>query len=253
MFKLENILGSFVAAMRTLTILPVPGRETGRMADAMCFFPLVGFLIGGAVQCVVWVFAGVFAWPTGAAFAGVAVLVWLTRALHLDGLGDAVDAFFGGATRERRLEIMKDPHVGAFGAAAIILALLCKFAALERLGFSGHWTWLALPVVLSRTVMALAAVSLPYARAEGGKARPFVAEAKSFHFWFALAFALSICALYCGNIGLLAAAIALTMGLFSIRWMKHAFGGVTGDLIGFTGETTECVLYFILALFSVYS
>jgi len=246
------ILKSLITAIRSLTILPVPGRETERIADAMYFFPLVGFIIGGIIQFVVWVFAGLFGWPAGAAFAGVAVLVWLTRALHLDGLGDAVDAFFGGATRERRLEIMKDPHIGAFGAAAIGLALLCKFAALERLGFSGHWNWIILPVVLSRTVMVLAAVSLPYARLEGGKARPFVAEAKSVHFWLALVLALLICTLYCGKIGLVAAAIALTIGLISIRWMKHAFGGVTGDLIGFTGETTECVLYFILALFSVY-
>lgn len=242
-----------ITAMRTMTILPVPGREAGRIADAMYFFPLVGFIIGGIVLCVVWVFAGWFSWTLGAAFAGVAVMVWLTRALHLDGLGDAVDAFFGGATRERRLEIMKDPHIGAFGAAAIVLALLCKFVALERLGFYGHWGWIILPVVLSRTIMVLAAVSLPYARIEGGKARPFVADAKSVHFWFALAIALLICVFYCGNIGLFAAAIALTMGLVSIRWMKHAFGGITGDLIGFTGEITECVLYFFLALISILS
>lgn len=235
-------------AIRTLTILPIPGREADRPADAMYFFPLVGFIIGGAVQLVAWFFGGVFGWIGGAAFAGVAVMVWLTRALHLDGLGDTVDAFFGATTRERRLEIMKDPHIGAFGAAAIILALLCRFVALERLCFSGHWSWIVLPVVLSRTVMVLAAVNLPYARAEGGKARPFVTGAKSVHFWFAFAFALLICLLYCGNAGIFAAAVALTMGLLLIWWMKRAFGGVTGDLLGFTGETTECVLYFILAL-----
>jgi adenosylcobinamide-GDP ribazoletransferase len=250
--KIRNILGDFVTAIRTLTILPVPGAEAECAADAMYFFPLVGAIVGGAVQGVVWIIAGVLDWQAGAAFAGVVLLVWLTRALHLDGLGDTVDAFFGGATRERRLEIMKDPHIGAFGAAAIILALLCRFTALERLSFSGHWTWIVLPVVLSRTIMVLTAVSLPYARAEGGKAQPFVAGARLVHFWFAFACALLICLLYCGSIGLSAAAVALALGVFWIWWMKRAFGGVTGDLLGFAGETTECVLYFILALFSVY-
>lgn len=242
------ILRGFITALRTLTILPVPGREAERPADSLYFFPLVGEIIGAAVLLVVWLIAGKFGWTWGAAWAGVFVLVYLTRALHLDGLSDTVDAFFAADTREKRLEIMKDPHIGAFGAAAIVLALLCKAVALERLCSTGHWSWIILPVVLSRTVMVLAAVCLPYARAEGGKAGPFVQESKKAHFFVAGVLALLLCWLQAGITGLISAALALVIGLSLIWWMKRSFGGVTGDLLGFAGEKTECVLYFLMAL-----
>lgn len=244
------ILYGFITALRTLTILPVPGREAERPADSLYFFPLVGVIIGGLVQLVVWSLAGRLNWPGGAAFAGVAVLVWLTRALHLDGLSDTVDACLAAPERARRLAIMKDPHIGAFGAAVIVLALLCKAVSLERLSSTGHWSWIILPIVLSRTVMVLVAVSLPYARAEGGKAQAFFTGVKSAHFWAAGLMAIIFCLFLAGNIGLFATAIALTTGLLTIWWMKRAFGGATGDLLGFTGEMTECILYFFLAVIS---
>lgn len=241
------ILRGFITAMRTLTILPVPGREAERPTHALYFFPIVGAIIGGLIQLAVWAFVLFLDWPAGAAFIGVAVSVGLTRALHLDGLSDATDACLASQTRERRLEIMKDPHIGAFGATAILLALICKFVSLEKLGATGHFAWIVAPVILSRTVMALAAASLPYARREGGKAQPFIEEARPIHFWVAFCLAVALCMFLAGSAGLMATAVAFTVGLLAVRWMKRAFGGVTGDLLGFTGEITECVLYLALA------
>lgn len=252
MFKAQNILRSFITAIRTLTILPVPGREAERPADALCFFPLVGAIIGGAVELVAWVLAGLLNWAGGTAFAGVALMVWLTRALHLDGLSDTVDACFGSPERARRLEIMKDPHLGAFGAAAVVLALLGKTVSLERLISTGHWSWIAAPIILSRTIMVLVAASLPYARLEGGKAQPFINGAKPLHFWVAGVWTVFLCLFLSGSVCILAAVLALALAILEIRWMKLAFGGVTGDLLGFAGETTECALYFFLALVSVF-
>lgn len=252
------ILNGFITAMRTLTILPVPGREAERPADSLYFFPLVGAIIGGIVQLVVWSLADKLNWTGGAAFAGVAVLVWLTRALHLDGLSDTVDACLASPERARRLAIMKDPHIGAFGAAAIVLALLCKIVALERLATTQHLIWIAVPVILSRTVMVFVTVSLPYARVEGGKALVFFSGSKPAHFLLAGSIAVILCLLLAGitvpvsvAASLLAVALALILGLLAIWWMKRAFGGATGDLLGFAGEMTECALYFFLALISV--
>lgn len=248
MSKAQNIARGFITAMRTLTILPIPGREAERPADSLYFFPLVGEIIGGAILLVAWLVAGKIGWTFGAAWAGVLVSVCLTRGLHLDGLSDTVDACLAAPERERRLAIMKDPHIGSFGVAAIVLALLCKLAALERLSATGHWSWIVLPVVLSRTVMVLAAVCLPYARAEGGKAGSFVQESKKTHFFVAAGLALLLCGLPAGIIGLISVGLALAIGLFLIWWMKRSFGGVTGDLLGFAGEQTECLLYLLLAL-----
>lgn len=247
------ILHGFITAMRTLTILPVPGREAERAADSLYSFPLVGAIIGGIVQLVVWSLAAKLNWMGGAAFAGVLVLVWLTRALHLDGLSDTVDACLASPERERRLAIMKDPHIGAFGAAAIVLALLCKIVTLERLITTQHLIWIAVPVVLSRTVMVLVAVCLPYARTEGGKALVFFKGSRPAYFGFAAALALILCLLLAGITGLLATALAFIIGLFAVWWMKRTFGGATGDLLGFAGEMTECVLYFFLASISTIS
>ncbi|MDD5483860.1 MAG: adenosylcobinamide-GDP ribazoletransferase [Kiritimatiellae bacterium] len=244
------MIKNFITAIRTLTILPVPGPETERPADALYFFPLVGALLGGAVAAAAWLLGGQLNWPAGAAVAGVAGLVWLTRALHLDGLSDTIDACFAAPERERRLAIMKDPHIGAFGAAAIVLALLIKAAALERLCAVGCWRWIVLPVILSRTAMVFIAVYLPYARAEGGKAAAFFNGAKRKHFLAAAVTAVLFCLLCAGSAGLPAAAGALIAGLLIMRWMKRAFGGATGDLLGFTGEMTELLLYFLLAAFS---
>ncbi|MDO9541835.1 MAG: adenosylcobinamide-GDP ribazoletransferase [Kiritimatiellia bacterium] len=242
---------SFITAIRTLTILPVPGREAERPADSLYFFPLVGIIIGGLVQLVVWSLAAKLNWTGGAALAGVLVLVWLTRALHLDGLSDTVDACLASPERERRLAIMKDPHVGAFGAAAIFLALLCKITVLERLAATQHLAWIAVPVILSRTVMVLVAVSLPYARPAGGKAQAFFSGSRKAHFWVAGTLALILCLLLAGWIGAFAVMLALMLGLLAVWWMKKTFGGATGDLLGFTGEVTECILYFSLASISM--
>lgn len=251
MSEIQNIAGCLITAIRTLTILPVPGREAEHPADSLYYFSLVGGIIGAVVLLVVWVVAGLLNWTAGAAFAGVLVLVWLTRALHLDGLSDTIDACLGAGTRARRLEIMKDPRIGAFGAAAVVLALLCKIVSLERLIATQHLIWIAVPVILARTVMALVAASLPYARAEGGKAELFVKEGRPAHFWIAACLAVILCLLLAGSIGILAVAFALTLALLEVRWMKRAFGGATGDLLGFAGETTECFLYFFLAMISV--
>lgn len=246
------ILSGFITAVRTLTILPLPGPEAARPADAFCFFPLVGELLGGLVLLAAWGATAAFGWTWGAALAGVFVLAFLTRALHLDGLADTVDAFFASNSRERRMQIMKDPHIGAFGAVAVCLALLVKLVALERLCAAEQWGIIILPVVLARLTMVLVAVCLPYARAEGGKAGVFFASKSPLHLVAAAFLALVFCYIHAGSVGLSAAAGAFAIGLLMVQWMKHNFGGATGDLLGFSGESTECISYFFLALTSAF-
>ena len=115
--------GGLITALRTLTVLPVPGREAHNPAMALPWFPWAGVLIGGLTAGVAFLFGGPAGWPAGAGVAALAFNVWLTGGLHLDGLGDAVDALHGGQTRERRLEIMKDPHLGAGSETIECLAL----------------------------------------------------------------------------------------------------------------------------------
>ncbi|MDD5678231.1 MAG: adenosylcobinamide-GDP ribazoletransferase [Kiritimatiellae bacterium] len=241
------MIRGFITAMRTLTILPVPGKDTERMGNALYYFPLIGALIGGLVTMVVWFLGSVLTWSLGAGIAGVLMSAWVTRGLHLDGLSDTVDGFYGAATRERRLEIMKDHHVGAFGVVAIVLALLMKMAALFQLAFYGHWAWIPVPFILARMIQVLLAVTLPYARNEGGTAEAFVKQANASHFIVAGICALILCAVLVQLGALALFAVTFLIGYLLARWMKHTFGGVTGDLLGFSNEMVECTLLFAIA------
>lgn len=236
-----------ITAIRTLTRLPIPGQDCDPFARSLPFFPLVGALLGLLLAAVALWFASYWQWTLGAGVAAALLAVWLTRGLHLDGLGDVADALGGGYTPERRLAIMKDPHLGAFGVMAIVGVLLIKTAAYERLAAYQAWRWMVLPSVLARTMLVALAVSLPYARREGGTARGFVQGARAAHLLAALGLAAVLSVVIAGATGvvLLGLSLAATLGLRA--WMRRHFGGVTGDLLGMANEVLEAGVLVALA------
>ena len=96
----------------------------------MGMLPLVGAILGAAAACALFAASALGFPPPLAAPLAIATLVALTGALHEDGLADCADGFGGGATPARKLEIMKDSRIGAFGALALALALYLQIAAL---------------------------------------------------------------------------------------------------------------------------
>lgn len=137
----------------------------------MAFYPLVGVLIGGLLAGLAWVLGRIgvgTAAPILPAALVLAAWAGLTGALHLDGWADCCDALFVPVSRERRLEIMKDPRLGGFGAAGLILLLLVKLAALDGVLRGAH----ALPALiaipaLARWAAVIAARAYPSARPGG--------------------------------------------------------------------------------------
>jgi adenosylcobinamide-GDP ribazoletransferase len=242
-----NPLAGFVTAWRTLTVLRMPGRETGSFAHALPWFPLVGGLLGLLVAAAAWAAAAGAHWPALAGVAGAGLLALVTGGLHLDGLADGADGLYGERTAERRLEIMKDPRVGAMGVAAIVFVVLLKTIAIARLAELGAWLWLALPMVWSRTAMAVLAASLPYARAEG-TARGFIAASRPAHAAAAVLVALAITLPLAPGPALGCAAAAALLSLLLRRAFLRAVNGITGDLLGFSCEFSETVLLLGLAL-----
>jgi adenosylcobinamide-GDP ribazoletransferase len=122
------------AAFQTLTRLPVPGTgplQADWLARSAKYFPLAGIVVGGLAGAVLALSAGIWPMPVPAWLA-VATAILATGALHEDGLADAADAE-GGATRARRLAIMKDPHLGAYGVLALVLSTGLKASALASL------------------------------------------------------------------------------------------------------------------------
>jgi adenosylcobinamide-GDP ribazoletransferase len=235
-------------AFSLLTTLPISAPAYWRPGDsgrAAGWYPLVGLVIGLLVAAVHRL-AGLFLPPlvTGA----LALLVWvaLTGGLHLDGLADCADGLLYPDVPEKRLEIMKDPHLGAFGGLGLGLALLLKFSALASL------TPAALPGLLLAVSLArwciLPAGFLPLAHASGkaaaapaGMGADFAAGLRKVSlFWGALI----PCALIflLGWKGLLAAALGLLTAFGVLTLAKKRIGGVTGDVFGLLVESVEIVV-----------
>jgi len=235
-------------ALRTLTLIPVPGKERGEFSSSLPWFPVVGLILGLILlfMGVIWIKISAMDWPGGGAVFLLAAEIILTRGLHLDGLADGADAIGGAQKKEDRLLVMKDSHLGTFGVLALIIVLLVKWVALKRLLGFGSIMWLLPILIISRDMMVELIASLPYARSGEGMARPFVNGAlPNQRIW---AHIITVCpCLYFGPAGLLLLVVGWIIArLFRILYQKW-FGGITGDLLGATNEMVEAILLMICA------
>jgi adenosylcobinamide-GDP ribazoletransferase len=163
-----------VAAVRFLSVLPMPGsaqifdkdEAAPRLVIGCEYFPLVGLLLALLLWFLVLILTPLVPQLALAALLIVA-LVMLTGGLHLDGLMDSCDGLFGGSTRERKLEMMRDSSVGSFGVLGGVCIVLLKFALFASLRV--HALPLALLVALpsARWAMVLALRVFPSARPTG--------------------------------------------------------------------------------------
>ncbi len=181
-----------------------------------------------------------FSEPMTAAFL-VATMVIVTRALHLDGLMDVCDGVFGGFTTERRLEIMRDSRVGAFGVVGGVTVLLLKYGALLSLLLLSEpgkeWALLLFPAI-SRWTMVVLLGAFPYVRTQG-LGSPFHGGGIKIATTIAGVSALAASFLLGGFAGL-----GLFFGAVALAWlmgsaMAKALGGLTGDTYGATNEIIE--------------
>jgi adenosylcobinamide-GDP ribazoletransferase len=226
-----------LSAFAFLTVVGPP-RTPDR--TTLLWFPIVGAAIGAILGGIWWATDELF----GAAVAAglvIAADLLLTGALHFDGLADAADGLLPHADRSRRLEIMSDPHIGAFALAVVPTVLLLRWAALwsqpvEPLVLVGLWT-------ISRSLMAAAPALIPYAR-DAGLASPFIAGSR---WWIALAAIPATVLLIIasgGDGGVAAAGTMLTMAAV-LALARSRVGGFTGDVLGAAavlGETVGLIL-----------
>jgi len=247
----------FVAAVRFLTVLPVPGstrvfdkdEDTPRLVIGCEYFPLVGLLLALLLWLLVLVLAPLVPQLVLAALLVVALVI-LTGGLHLDGLMDSCDGLFGGSTRERKLEIMRDSRVGSFGVLGATCLLLLKFALFASV--SAHALPLALLIALpsARWAMVLVLRVFPGVRTTG----------------LGAAFHQAVTTERLLATGIIALAIVLTTGQFIglVVWMAVTFtalilgfwitrsiGGLTGDSYGAIEEVAEVVALLVLVLVRV--
>jgi adenosylcobinamide-GDP ribazoletransferase len=227
-------MNDFLTALALLTIIPARYREP-ISARAYAYFPLVGLLIGAQLVVAQFLLRAIFP-PLVAAALLLALWVVLSGALHLDGLADACDALFAATTRERRLEILRDVHLGTFGAVGVMLLLIVKFAALAS---ATSFVPILLAPLLGRWAMVFAA-TFPLARSSG-MAAMFRAGLTRRIVFVATMFAALVCACF-GAIGVVAFVSAFLVALVLARLALNRLGGLTGDIYGMIGESVEVVV-----------
>ena len=239
------VLQTIAVAFAMFSAIPVPQFDWNEknMRYAMCAFPLIGAVCG-----VLWYLCGALPLPALVRAGGFCLIpVWVTGGIHLDGYADTCDALSSYGDREKKLEILKDPHCGAFAVIRLCSYFLAYFALCTAVQFTPRiglcWT---LALVLERALSGLAIASFPLAR-NTGLAHTFasVADRK------AVRSVLRVLA------GLLSAALvllgggALVLAALLVFWRYRVvsdrqFGGITGDLAGWFLQKAE--LWMLAAL-----
>lgn len=244
-----NRLRSLLVAVGFLTRLPlyagdqVEEKDLGR---SIAWFPLVGAALGAILWVVDQVVRGHLPWTVEAVVL-VALLVWLSGGLHLDGLADVFDGLSGGrGDRTRTLEIMRDSRIGAHGAAALLLALLLKAAALaELLNRGDSWLLVTFPA-MSRLALTVLIFAFPYVRPEGlGSA--FKRHGRPEYLTVAVVTAGVVLGL-AGPAAFGPAAAALVVALVFSAWLWRRLGGLTGDVYGAAAELAELAFLVVACL-----
>lgn len=243
----------FTIALSFLTIfrMPVSGeispRDSGR-----CYacFPIVGLFVGLMTSLMVLLFHVVMPPLLLAAWA-CAFMAFITRGFHLDGLADLADGLGGGYTPERRLEIMKDSATGAFGALALVLAILLKTSAIYSLIIAKSWLALAIVPALGRFAIVVTAYKCSCART-GGLAKSSIEYMTGGTVIAAATFTIVLTLLLVPKFAP-AFVGAATMSALLVRSLAHRFlGGVTGDVFGAVNELTEVLLFTLSGCLAYY-
>jgi len=233
-------LRSLRIAFGLMTTLPVrlpDDWSTGDSGRAAVWYPFVGLVIGAltslAWSAAIWIFPPVVA-------GVITLLIWviMTGGLHLDGLADCCDGLLASASVERRLEIMKDPHVGAFGVIGLISVLLLKAATLASLTPPFAYDIL-LATSLARWCI-LPSGLLPFARPSGMGADFAAGFRRSFIAWGAI-IPLAI-AVFLGLRGVLSTLAGLGASALVLWLARSRVGGVTGDVFGMVVEVVETIV-----------
>ena len=223
--------------MEALGFLTPFGGARTPTPSAVRWFPVVGVLVGLAVGGV-WRGA-VEPWPpaVAAALAVIADLA-LTGMLHLDGVIDTADGLLPHLDRERRLAVMAEPTVGAFGVVVAVGVLLAQWAALASMRAD---VWLVTGLwCLSRTAMVAVMSSLPYARRDG-LASAFIGHGRASTVAAGAVVSVALIGVGAGWPGL-AIAAAAWLGVIGLAALaRHRIGGYTGDVLGAVGVLAETV------------
>lgn len=246
------VLNSLVIAFATYSRLPMPAVDASAQNRkyVLCFFPLVGVVIGALMMFWLWLCEALRLGLLLKGTIGAALPLLITGGIHMDGFMDTVDALASWGTQARRLEILKDSHIGAFAS----IRCITYFAVMSGLLSEGTWEiapCIAVIFLASRAVSAGTSVLFVQARSEGMLASTTQPAQKQ-----SVIVSGAVYIVVCSAVWLLHGAWIMALCLATLivcvlyykRMAYQKFGGVTGDLAGWLSQIVElfCIAAVIL-------
>ena len=231
-----------------LTRIPLPQIKfnENKIAGSVVFFPIVGTFLGIVLWALYKILSQFFSIQVTCIFILTAYLM-LTGGMHTDGFADTLDGFFCGGEKQKKLEVMKDSLIGAFGTIGIVVLLLLKWSLLYSLNTKYMFHALLVFPTVSRWLMTIAIVYFPYIRPKGlGEA--FRACRDYDRALFSTILMIIVVYISTGFQGLISSFFALLIAIVFIWYSLKQIGGLTGDVYGAVNEIGEVI---ILASFNI--
>jgi adenosylcobinamide-GDP ribazoletransferase len=253
---IRSLIKPFIISFSMYSKIPVPQLEwkDQDMKYVLCFFPWVGAVIG--LVTILW---GMLcdSLPIGKvlyATVGTAIPLLITGGFHVDGFMDSMDAFHSYQSRERKLEILKDPHIGAFSVIQLVFYYLMYVGAYSEINSLRALAVVSTGFFLSRTLCGIGVVTFKNAKKEGllylfsSKAHEKIVKI-SLYVQLLLCFVLMIILSLWAGIGVIAGTLS-AFGYYRYRCYKE-FDGITGDTSGYFVTLCEGVIVVIVAVCSL--
>jgi len=251
-----RIVKAMIIAFSMYSKIPMPqfAWKDEDMKYMLCFFPWIGAVIGGCIYLWVRLCEYFAIGPIAHTLIGVVIPLILTGGFHVDGFMDTMDAFCSYQSKERKLEILKDSHIGAFAVIMLAVYGLLYTAAFSEIRDERLLKIVCAGFFLSRSLSGLGVVSLPSAKKDG-MLYSFASKAETnlvrlslgvqgiLCVWFMLR-----CSLFAGMI---VAVVAVSTFFYYGYRSKKEFGGITGDTAGYFVLLVECSMLIAAAVLDV--
>ena len=246
-------MNSFLIGLQFLTRIHLVRQTVWTAEDfgrSTRFFPLVGLVLGICYALAAWLLLYTLGMRSLTAALLLILPLLLTGGLHADGFMDTADGVFSGRERVRKLEIMKDSRVGAFGVVSFVMLMFVQFALLSDMASLLLVPALFVMPIIGRLAMVLAVACFPYAREEGmGKTFADMADRSTV---VIAALTTAVLVLPWGVLATAALVLGTLFAFLFCRMMTNILGGVTGDVYGAATVLTETLVLAVFSLASAY-
>ena len=252
-----KIWNAFKVAFSMYSRIPVGKADwtEDNMKYSMCFIPLVGMVIGALL--VIWYFLNIKLGFNDMLYGGISAFlpILVTGGIHMDGFCDVVDALSSYRTKEKRLEILKDPHTGAFAIIWVCTYMIVGAGLLAQVQTTWGILLCAAGFVLSRALACFLAITLKSANREGtlyafASTQQKGAVSAVLTVYLILG-ALTVCILNLPA-GIMMIVLSILLTGWFVRMIDREFGGMTGDMAGFYIQIYE-IMFFVAVVVAEYS